>query len=202
MSDFLKHQKPRITVFIDAGNLWGAYKILGKMIDFDKLGPLLSEKFGGEIIRMLYYVAYPEEGTREKNKIDNLHKFLTYLKKRLGYEIVKKPLKIIHLRNKLGQIIYDQVTGEPQIIEKGNMDVEMTIDVLKYQNEYDIAVFLTGDSDFLKLVEYLHDLKTPKKVYIFSCEGCISHELKMASDEYYDLRDFPDIHRGDLKKIK
>ena len=35
------------------------------------------------------------------------------------------------------------------------MDVEITIDALHFKNKYDIAIFFTGDSDFLPLITYL-----------------------------------------------
>ena len=56
-------------------------------------------------------------------------------------------------------------SGGESIEEKGNMDVEITIDVLHHIAKYDIAVFFTGDSDFLALVTYLRT--RGKKVYIF-----------------------------------
>ena len=37
------------------------------------------------------------------------------------------------------------------IQEKGNMDVEMTIDVLHHREKFDIAALFTGDSDFLAI---------------------------------------------------
>ncbi len=191
-------RKPRIAIFIDAGNLWSSYKHIGKMIDFAKFAPFLVDKFQGKLFRVFYYVAYPKEGTRPKKEIDGLHKFLTFLKKGLGYEIEKKPLKRIHLRNKKGELLYDKNTGEPEIIEKGNMDVEIAIDVVRYASTYEIAIFVTGDSDFLSLISFLRNLKRPKKVFIFSSEGCISHELKTGSDGYFDLNDFSELHRGDL----
>ncbi len=198
-SKILKLIKPRIAVFIDAGNLWGSYKVIGKTIDFSKLAPFLVNKFNGKLFKVFYYVAYPKKGTRPKDDIGGLHNFFTFLKKGLGYQIEKKPLKRIYLRNQRGEFIYDPDTGEPHIIEKGNMDVEMAIDAVRYASTYDIAVFLTGDSDFLSLINFLRTLKKPKKVYIFSSEGCISHELKTGGDGYFDLKNFPEIHRGDLK---
>ena len=48
-----------------------------------------------------------------------------------------------------------------------------------------IAVFFTGDSDFLELVTYLK--RHEKKVYIFSSKNNISQELKTGGDGYYDV---------------
>ena len=82
------------------------------------------------------------------------------------------------------------------------MDVELAIDVVRYASTYEIAILITGDSDFLSLISFFRNAKKPKKVYVFSSEGCISHELKTGGDGYFDLKDFPEIHRGDLTKKK
>ena len=173
---------------------------MGKLLDFSKLGLFFEKKFNGRIYRISYYVAYPTEGTRPKNDIDKLHKFLTYLKKGLGYHIVKKPLKTIYLRNAEGKLIYDQIIDQPASIEKGNLDVEITIDAIRYSGTYDIAIFLTGDSDFLALINYLRNLDNPKKVFIFSTENCISVELRTGSDGYFDIRNFKELHGVKLLK--
>lgn len=187
----------KIAVFIDAGNMWSSYKELGRLLNFKKISDFFSGKFGGRMFKMFYYEAYPKSGTRDKRDIDNLHKFFTFLKKGLGFSVVKKELKTIYLRDKEGNIIFD-ASGEPKSHEKGNFDVEITMDVLRYSTAYDVAVFLTGDSDFLPLISYLRTKNQPKEVYIFSTKGCVSSELKTGSDGFFDLHDFPEIFGNEL----
>ena len=191
--------KPRIAVFIDAGNVWASYKQLKKVLDFSTFASFFSEKFGGDIFRIFYYRAYPRDGARDKKSIEDIHKFFTYLKKELKFSIIKKPLKTIFIKDSDGNVIFDPKTGKPKHTEKGNFDVELTIDSLKYSSAYDIAIFLTGDSDFLPLVSYLKNLKQSKKVFVFSTKGCISSELISGSDKYYDLANCPEIHGNDLR---
>src|SRR3989344_9373183 len=148
-----------IYVFVDASNLWEAFKAKGRFLDFEKTIKYIKEKFGGTSIKAFYYTAYPAEGTRNYS-FDSKHKFFTFLKKGLGFEVVKKELK----RITVGEVIE----------EKGNMDVEMTIDTLHNLDKYHTAVFFTGDSDFLALVVYLKNHN--KKVYIFSSRNNISQE--------------------------
>lgn len=190
-------ERIRITVFIDSGNLWSVYKEIGKLLDFSKLEKFFCKKFGGEIFNAFYYVAYPLEGTRPKEDIDRLHKFLTYLKKGLDFSVVKKPLKTIFARNKDGELIVDQKTGKLQSLEKGNFDVEMTIDAIRTAKDYDVAVFLSGDSDFLPLITDLRVLEK-KKVYVFSSKRSVSKELRNGTDGYFDLADFPELHGKNL----
>lgn len=182
-----------IYVFIDASNLWEAFKAKGKFLDFDKTIKHIKEKFNGTAIKAFYYTAYPAEGTRDYN-LDGKHKFFTYLKKALGFAVIKKELKRISIINGHGEAIE----------EKGNMDVEMTIDAMLHFKKYDTAVFFTGDSDFLALVTYLRN--HGKKVFIFSSKNNVSEELRTGSDGYTEILDINGIwgkelkHRAELAK--
>ena len=182
-----------IYVFVDASNLWEAFKAKGRFLDFEKTTKYIKEKFSGTSIKAFYYTAYPAEGTRNYS-LDGKHKFFTYLKKALGFAVIKKELKRISVINEHGEAIE----------EKGNMDVEMTIDAMLHFKKYDTAVFFTGDSDFLALVTYLKN--HGKKVFIFSSENNVSQELRTGADGYTDILDIDGVwgkelkHRAELEK--
>ncbi|MCX6807550.1 MAG: NYN domain-containing protein [Patescibacteria group bacterium] len=194
----------KIAIFIDAGNLWSSYKEIGKVLDFSKFKEFFSDQFIGDIFKIFYYVAFPENGRRSDDEINKLHKFFTYLRKGLGIEVIKKPLKTIFLRDSKGELIYDQDTGELKSIEKGNFDVEIAIDATRYSSAYDTAIFFTGDSDFLPLITYLKTAgRVGKRIFIFSTDRSISRELKTGAHGYYDIADYPEIHGKKLiNKIK
>ncbi|MDO8558054.1 MAG: NYN domain-containing protein [bacterium] len=174
-------------IFIDASNLWQAQKAKGRMFDYEKLKIYLKGEFKASEIQIFYYTAYPAEGTRE-HSLDGKHKFLTYLKKGLGFTVRKKELKRIVTHGEMGDSIQ----------EKGNMDVEMTIDAMHYMNKYDVAVLFTGDSDFLALVTYVRN--AGKKVYIFSSKNNVSKELRTGGDGYFDVLNLEeDIWGRELK---
>lgn len=107
--------------------------------------------------------------------MDGRHKFFTFLKKGLGFTVRKKELKRINITTHEGE------TTE----EKGNMDVEITIDALHYLKRYTTAIFFSGDSDFLALVSYLR--RNGKQVYVFSSANNISQELRTGSNGYVDV---------------
>lgn len=195
-------KKQKITIFIDSGNLWQVYKSIRKLLDFSKLVSFFENKFDGKVFKVFYYVAYPGDGTRAKENIDRLHKFLVYLKKGLGFVVNKKELKVIFQRDSDGNLVYNQKTGKPQYKEKGNFDVELTIDAIRFSSAYDVAVFFSGDSDFLPLVSYLRNLKNKKCVYVFSSKNSVSSELKTGADGYFDIADFPEIHGNELRSKK
>ena len=163
-----------VYVFIDASNLWDAQKARGRFFDYEKLRRFLKQKFGASQIEVFYYTAYPADGTRDYS-LDGKHKFFTYLSKGLGFQVRKKELKRIPVRQDgIGEIMK----------EKGNMDVEMTIDAIHHAKKYQTAVFFSGDSDFLALVAYLRN--DGKKVYIFSSKNNVSQELRTGGDGYFD----------------
>lgn len=168
-----------IYVFIDASNLWQAQKAKGRFLDYGKIASCIQNKFGGSSIKVFYYTAYPADGTRTYST-DGKHKFYTFLKKGLGFEVRKKPLKRISIISEEGE----------SVEEKGNMDVEMTIDAIHHMAKYNVAVFFTGDSDFLALVTYLRG--GGKMVYIFSSKNNISQELRTGGDGYFDILTMPE----------
>jgi len=163
-----------VYVFIDASNLWQAQKAKGKFFDYNKLKTYIKDKFEVNNIKIFYYTAYPAEGTRDYS-LDSKHKFFTFLKKGLGFEVRKKELKQIKIKTEHGEAIE----------EKGNMDVEMTIDAMYHIEKYNTAVLFSGDSDFLSLVVHLRSQN--KKVYIFSSKNNISEELRTGGDGYFDV---------------
>jgi len=162
-------------VFIDSSNLWAAQKSKGKFFDYPKLVQYIQNKFNPKTLKIFYYAAYPAEGTRSYS-LDNKHKFFTFLKKGLNFTVRKKELKRI-------KIAHDDL-GE-SIKEKGDMDVEITIDAIHYKDKYGTAIFFSGDSDFLALISYLR--RSSKKIYVFSSKNNVSEELRTSADGYCDV---------------
>jgi len=166
--------KNTIYVFVDASNIWEAQKAKGRLFDLKKVVDYINTNFAGTEIKVFYYTAFPADGTRSYG-LEGKHKFFTYLKKGLGFEVRKKELKRIRVVDEYGE----------HYEEKGNMDVEMTIDVMFHLDKYDTAVLFTGDSDFLALVTHLRT--NGKKVFILSTKNNISEELRTGGDGYFDL---------------
>ena len=85
----------------------------------------------------------------------------------MGFIIKKKDLKTIYC------------TDSKKNIYKGDMDVNLTVDVIKAENTFDTCIFLTGDSDFVYLIEYLESKGKIVKV-VSSDEKGTSKEIKDA----------------------
>lgn len=164
----------KVHVFIDASNVWDVQKSKGMWFDFKKLKDFIYQILEPKTLSVFYYSAYPADGTRVYD-LEGKHKFYTYLKKALRFTVRKKPLKRIRVESDEGEYIK----------EKGDMDVEITLDAMGHIENYDTALFFTGDSDFLALVTYLRN--KGKKVYIFSSQNNISQELRTGADGYFDI---------------
>lgn len=176
-----------IYIFIDASNLWEAMKARGKFIDFEKTVTHIKGEFNATLIKVFYYSAYPADGTRSYD-LNGKHKFFTYLKKGLGFIVRKKELKRIRAVDEHGEAV----------IEKGNMDVELTIDALHHIGKYEIAILFTGDSDFLALITYLKN--HGKRVHIFSSKNNISEELRTGGDGYSDVLHITTIWGKEIRR--
>ena len=176
----VKTENNIVYIFIDASNLWQAQKAKGRFLDYKKTINFIKENFKASFVKVFYYTAYPAEGTRDYS-LDGKHKFLTFLKKGLGFEVRKKKLKRINIIDEYGE----------SIKEKGDMDVEITIDAIHHLNKYNTAIFFTGDSDFLALISYLKH--RDKKIFIFSSQNNISEELRTGGDGYSDVLKINDI---------
>lgn len=171
---------------MDASNMWEAQKTKGKLLDLQKLSNFIRDTYGVPNVEFFYYAAYPANGTRSYS-MDGKHKFFTFLSKGLGFNVNKKELKRI------------TVDEHGTIEEKGNMDVEITIDVVRNIDKYDTAILFSGDSDFLALCTFIKN--AGKKVFIYSSKNNVSSELKTGGSGYIDI--LKDIHHdiwgNDLK---
>lgn len=177
----------RVYVFIDASNLWAVQKAKGKLFDLAKLKAYLKAKHAASEIKVYYYDAYPDQKTREYS-VDGKFRFYVYLEKALKFVVRKKPLKQIRVETEHGTVVE----------EKGNMDVEMAIDVVNQLQNYDEAVLFSGDSDFLALVRFVRN--KGKKVYIYSSRNNVSTELRTGADGYTDVLTISDdIWRVEVK---
>ncbi len=162
-----KAKKPtsvqKIALFIDGGNLYHAAKKLGFKVDFLRLRDYFCPKHM-KIFGIFYYSAFdPAEGF--------IIKILDWLKHN-GFTVVSKEVR------KIGSLYL-----------KGNMDVELTCDMLLNLDQYDHAVLISGDGDFTRCVIELQ--KRNKYVQIVSTEQTtpplLAQELKNQADSFVEL---------------
>lgn len=134
----------RVGVFVDDANLYHAYKTYGWRIDFKRFREFLKKYCDVQFIN--YYVAIPDKSDAS---FSGTQKFLKYVKPYV--KVKRKKLKYIPVAGKM--------------IKKGDVDVEITLDVVRSIDGLDVVVIVSGDSDYLELRNYV--LKGKKKEIVF-----------------------------------
>ena len=128
----LFYPQEKLALFIDGANLYGAAKGLQFDIDYKRLLELFARK--GILVRAFYYTAVAED--QEFSPLRPLVDWLDYN----GFAVVTKPLKE-----------FTDAQGRRRV--KGNMDIELAIDVMEMAEQVDHIVIFSGDGDFRRLVE-------------------------------------------------
>jgi uncharacterized LabA/DUF88 family protein len=166
----LFYPEERIGLFIDGSNLYSAARALGFDIDYKRLLDLFGAK--GRLIRAFYYTALLDE--QEYSPIRPLVDWLDYN----GYTMVTKPTKE-----------YTDATGRRKI--KGNMDIELAIDVMEMAQHLDHIVLFSGDGDLRRLVEAVQrkGVRVTVVSTIRSTPPMIADELRRQADNFVELQD-------------
>jgi uncharacterized LabA/DUF88 family protein len=160
----------RAALFIDGANLYAATRSLGFDIDYRRLLDFFSTKT--TLVRAYYYSALLE--TEEYSPLKPLTDWLAYN----GYTLVTKPAKE-----------FTDALGRRRI--KGNMDIELAIDMLELSPRLDHAILFSGDSDFRRLVEAVQ--RRGVRVTVISSiktnPPMIADELRRQADQFIELSD-------------
>ena len=164
------YPQDRFALFIDGSNLFAAAKGLDFDIDYKRLLEYFSAQ--GRLIRAFYYTALLED--QEYSPIRPLVDWLDYN----GYTMVTKPTKE-----------FIDPSGRRKI--KGNMDIELAVDVLQMSEYLDHAVIFSGDGDFRRLVEALQrkGLRVSVVSTMHSQSPVIADELRRQADTFIELAD-------------
>lgn len=158
----IKHPAQRVGVFIDTQNLYHSAKHLYKArVNF---GKILEEAVGGRtLVRAVAYVIRTEAGD-EKNFFEALTK--------MGIETKVKDL----------QIFADGA-------KKADWDVGLAMDAVKMEPKLDTVVIVSGDGDFVPLIEYLDMHGIQVEVIAFGKSS--SAKLKEAAHAFTDMCEDP-----------
>ena len=172
------YPQERIAIFIDGANLYSAARSLAFDIDYKRLLDLFRSK--GRLIRAFYYTALIED--QEYSPIRPLVDWLDYN----GYTMVTKPTKE-----------FTDPMGRRRI--KGNMDIELAIDMLEMAGYMDHAILFSGDGDFRRLVEAVQRRGVRVSVVstIRSTPPMASDDLRRQADSFIELQELaPSIMRN------
>ena len=163
------HPNDRIALFIDGSNLYSAAHSLGFDIDYKKLIDFFKPQ--GYLVRAFYYTALLED--YEYSPIRPLVDWLDYN----GYTMITKPAKE-----------FTDPSGNRKI--KGNMDIELCVDMIEMSESINHAILFSGDGDFKRVVEAVQ--RKGLKVSVVSTNHTnppmIADELRRQADIFIDLK--------------
>ena len=159
----IKHKGQRVGIFIDTQNLYHSAKNLyHARVNF---GNIVKEAVAGRnLIRAVAYVVTTEAGD-EKAFFEALGK--------VGIEVKTKDLQIF-------------IGGA----KKADWDVGLAVDAIKLAPKLDAVVIVSGDGDFIPLVEYLRE-HMGCQVEVISFGKSTSSRLIEHADDFIDLCDNP-----------
>ncbi len=163
----------RVALFIDGANLYGCAKALGFDIDYKRLLGFFRKR--SRLVRAIYYTALFEDA--EYSPIKPLIDWLDYN----GYRVVTKPAKE-----------FTDSMGRRKI--KGNMDIELAIDMMQLAESLDHIVLFSGDGDFRPLVAAVQ--AKGRRVSVVSTlttrPPMVADDLRRQTDQFIDLADLRD----------
>jgi uncharacterized LabA/DUF88 family protein len=171
------YTEERIGLFIDGANLHAAARALGFDIDYRRLLEMFRSR--GRLVRAFYYTAMLED--QEYSPIRPLVDWLDYN----GYTMVTKPTKE-----------FTDALGRRRI--KGNMDIELAIDMMEMAQYLDHVVLFSGDGDFRRLVEAVQrkGIRVTVVSTTRSAPPMVADELRRQADTFMELTELaPDIQR-------
>ncbi|HCC23251.1 TPA: hypothetical protein DF272_03665 [Candidatus Falkowbacteria bacterium] len=155
------YQDQRVGVLVDIQNLYYSAKALyKKKVSF---GNILTESVGNrKLIRAIAYGIATLEGAEGK--------FFDALAKS-GYEVKTKDLQIF-----------------PDGSKKADWDVGIAVDAIKLAKSLDVIILVSGDGDYVPLIEYLQNT-TGCRVEVVAFKESTSAKLIEAADDFMNLSD-------------
>lgn len=171
------YRQERIALFIDGANLYHAARALSFDIDYRLLLDWAQNR--GRMVRAYYYTAISED--QEYTPLRPLIDWLDYN----GYTMITRPQR-------------EFIDSMGRRRTKGNIDVELAVDMMELAPHIDHAVLFSGDGDFSRLVEAVQrrGVKVSVVSTIQTNPPMVSDELRRKADAFIDLRDLAGaVHR-------
>jgi uncharacterized LabA/DUF88 family protein len=166
--NFNFYQDERVALFIDGANLYATAKALGFDIDYKRLLGFFRKR--SRLVRAIYYTALMDDA--EYSPIRPLIDWLDYN----GYKVVTKPAKE-----------FTDSMGRRKV--KGNMDIELAIDVMQLCDSLDHIVLFSGDGDFRSLIAAVQakGRRTSVISTLTTRPPMVADELRRQTDQFIDL---------------
>jgi len=168
------YKEERLALFIDGASLYSSARALGLEVDFRKLLREFTDR--GRLLRASYYTTIVESD--EYSPVRPLVDWLAYN----GFNVVTKPAREFTDRD-----------GRRRV--RGNMNVELAVDLVETASLVDHAVVFAGDADFRRAVEAAKARGTRVTVVstVTGQAQTIADELRREADAFIDLSDMAEL---------
>lgn len=154
-----KFKEQRVGMLVDIQNLYYTARVLySKKVNFKNV--LLAGAGERKLIRAIAYGISTVEGMEEK--------FFEALEKS-GFEVKTKDLQIF--------------AGGAK---KGDWDVGIAVDAIKMSRSLDVIILVSGDGDYIPLVEYIQST-TGCRVEVMAFKESTSAKLIEQADDFTNL---------------
>lgn len=155
----IKHKEQRVGVLVDVSNMYHSAKnLFKKRVNFEEI--LKEAVAGRKLIRATAYVV--------KTETEEEMYFFEALSQQ-GFEVRMKDLQIF--------------AGGAK---KADWDVGIAVDAIKLANKLDVIILITGDGDYIPLVNYLQNT-TGCLVEIMAFRQTTSGKLIEEADDFINL---------------
>lgn len=155
----------RIIIFIDNSNIFKGFRKYNIKADYEKLKILITQ--GRDLQGLFLYegIVYPMSPDKKR--------WYEELSNRSGYLI---------------KTSFDKIASSGAIEKKVDINIAIDIISLAYENEYDTAVLVSGDGDFVPVVKRVKKLGKNVEVWAFrySLANALKEELEQENIYYLD----------------
>jgi uncharacterized LabA/DUF88 family protein len=156
----------RVGIFIDVQNLYHSAKNLyhGRVNYRELIKYLVG---GRQLIRSMAYVVKSETAAGEAQFFEALEK--------AGLELRVKDLQVY-----------------PGGMKKADWDVGLAVDAIRMSSFLDVIILVTGDGDFLPLVDYLK-WGVGRLVEVAAFKHSASAKMQEAADKFVNIEEIPRV---------
>jgi len=153
-----QHREQRVGVFVDVQNMYySAKNLYGAKVNFANI--LKTAVLNRRLVRAICYVINADV-KGEKNFQDALMK--------IGYEVKAKELQVFFGGAK-----------------KGDWDIGIAMDIMRMASKVDVVVLVSGDGDFMELLDHVKSFGCLTEVIAFGKTASI--KLKETADLFFDM---------------
>ncbi|MGH2541679.1 MAG: NYN domain-containing protein [Ardenticatenaceae bacterium] len=167
----------RFAMFIDGSNFYHTLRDLNLHVDYRRMREFFCAR--GELVRAHYYTALLE-GNQTPEWLIRLTAWLSYN----GYAVITKRARVFRRQ------VIDEYGVQQRMDEiKGDIAVELTVDMLSLAVRCDTMFLFSGNGDFLPLIRAVQD-EGCRVVVVSSdrtTESTVADELRRQADCFLEL---------------